>query len=32
MYSTSVATAIISGGDTTLSTPHISTNKPRDFN
>lgn len=32
MCSTSVAAAIISGGDTALFTPHISTNKPRDFN
>ena len=32
MYSTSVAAAITSGGDTALSIPQISTNKPRDFN
>lgn len=32
MYSTSVAAALTSGGDTALSTPQISTNKPRHFN
>lgn len=32
MCSTSVAATLTSGGDTTLSIPHISTNKPRDFN